>query len=171
MCQIGFCLIENGEVFSPRGFLVNPECGFAAFNVMLHGITPELTRDKPSFPELWESELEEIFSGGILVAHNAPFDMAVLSKCLRAYGISWRRTAEYIDTVRVARRAFPTLPNHKLDTLAYVLGLEFEHHDALSDAVVCARVLLESIERGVDIRSFVRTYDFSLQRTLTAGTL
>ena len=97
--------------------------------------------------------------------------MAVLSKCLRAYGIFWRRTAEYIDTVRVARRAFPTLPNHKLDTLAYVLGLEFEHHDALSDAVVCARVLLESIERGVDIRSFVRTYDFSLQRTLTAGTL
>ena len=169
MCQIGLCLVENGQIFGAEGFLVNPECEFALFNVMLHGITPERTCGEPNFAELWTRELESIFSDGILVAHNAPFDMAVLSKCLRAYGIRWRERAPYIDTVRMARQAFPSLPNHKLDTLAYTLGVELDHHDAASDAAACARILLSSMERGVDAGEFVREYDLECARTLAGS--
>ena len=169
MCQIGVSVVENGRITESFVRLVNPECDFAAFNVMLHGITPEATYGSPCFAELWRGELEDVFSDGVLVAHNAPFDMAVLSKCLRAYGIRWRERAPYIDTVRMARQAFPSLPNHKLDTLAYTLGVELDHHDAASDAAACARILLSSMERGVDAGEFVREYDLECARTLAGA--
>ena len=165
MSQIGLCVVEDGEISRARGFLVNPECDFDAFNVMLTGITPELVYGERSFPELWRDELEELFSEGVLVAHNAPFDLAVLAKCLAAYGLSWRRSVRYIDTVRLARQTFPELPNHRLDTLAWALGLELEHHDATSDAVACAGILLRCERRGAALSDFVRSYDLMARRT------
>ena len=167
MSQIGLCVIEDGQITDARSSLVNPECGFDEFNIMLTGITPDAVAGAPCFAELWRRGLGEYLEGAILVAHNAPFDLAVLSKCLAAYGIVWKRTAQYLDTVRLARQAFPGLPNHKLNTLAYSLGLELDHHDAASDALACAGVLLASVERGVDPARFVRTYDFAARRTLS----
>ena len=166
MCQIGVSVVENGRITERFVRLVDPECDFAAFNVMLHGITPESTYGSPCFAELWRGELEEVFSEGVLVAHNAPFDMAVLSKCLRAYGIRWRERAPYIDTVRMARQAFPSLPNHKLDTLSHALDISLMHHDAGSDALCCARVFLECIRRGLRPADYVRTYDMMNMQTL-----
>ena len=164
--QIGFCVVEDGIMGPERCFLVNPECRFDEFNIMLTGIRPEQCRCEPDFAELWRRELEEVFSEGVLVAHNAPFDMAVLAKCLRAYGLRWKHIASYIDTVRLARRAFPTLSNHRLDTLAYRLGLELEHHDAGSDAAACAHILLACMERGAAPEDFLRGYDMRAMRTL-----
>ena len=166
MCQIGVSVVENGRITESFVRLVAPECDFAAFNVMLHGIAPEATYGSPCFAELWRGELEAVFSEGVLVAHNAPFDMAVLSKCLRAYGIRWRERAPYIDTVRMARQAFPSLPNHKLDTLSAALGIELDHHDAGSDAEACARIFLASIECGAEPGAFLREYDLLRCSTL-----
>ena len=56
MCQIGVSVVENGRITESFVRLVNPECDFAAFNVMLHGITPEATYGSPCFAELWRGE-------------------------------------------------------------------------------------------------------------------
>lgn len=166
MSQIGVCIVENGAVTRSFGSLVNPECGFDAFNISLTGISPAAVRGKPCFAALWEDGLGEMLSGGVLAAHNAPFDMAVLAKCLAHYGIAWRPRAEYIDTVRLARAVFPELPNHRLDTVAGYLGIELNHHDAASDAMACARILIESERRGAALDSFVRGYDLAARRTV-----
>ena len=160
MCQIGVSVIEDGRILGSFTRLVNPECDYAAFNVLLHGITPEL----------WEQELAGVFDEGVLVAHNAPFDMAVLAKCLRAYGITWRARAQYIDTVRMARAAFPELSNHKLDTLSYALGIDLAHHDAGSDALACAKIFLACRERGVSPGRFTHEYDLLTVSTVKGGT-
>ena len=47
------------------------------FNIQLTGISEKTVADAPAFPDLW-AEIEPIFSSGILVAHNAVFDMGVL---------------------------------------------------------------------------------------------
>lgn len=159
MCQIGVCVVDGGKIVSRLTRLVDPECGYSPYNIMIHGITPEDTYQEPCFASLWDSELSELFSSGVPAAHNAPFDMAVLAKCLRAYGIEWRRRVGYIDTVRMARRAFPSLPNHRLDTLSDALGIALDHHDAGSDAEACARVLLACEARGVNAGDFIREYD------------
>ena len=166
MCQIGVTVVEDGEITGGFTRLIDPECDYSWFNIQIHGITPEATNASPCFAGLWRSELEEVFGGDVLVAHNAPFDMGVLARCLRDYEIDWRPRAEYIDTVRMARRAFPELPNHRLDTVAGYLGIELNHHDAASDAMACARILIESERRGAALDSFVRGYDLAARRTV-----
>lgn len=166
ICQIGLTVVENGAPGRTLVRLVDPECDYSWFNIQIHGITPEATNASPCFAELWHSELEQIFDGAVLVAHNAPFDMSVLASCLSSYCIEWRERAEYIDTVRMARRAFPELPNHKLDTLSRALNIDLMHHDALSDAMACARVFLECIRRGLRPEDYTRVYDLAARATL-----
>lgn len=155
---IGVAVVERGEVVEQDDWLVNPETRFAPFNVALTGITPEMVADKLTFPQLWQ-ELEPLFDSGLLVAHNAPFDLSVLAKCLRDYGIVWRPSVHYACTCQMSRRLLPQLSNHKLNTLCDYLGLELDHHRAGSDSLACGEILLHHLRSGADMRPFIRTYD------------
>lgn len=155
---IGVTVVERGEVVEQHDWLVNPEAQFAPFNVALTGITPEMVADKLTFPQLWQ-ELEPLFNSGLLVAHNAPFDLSVLAKCLRDYGIVWRPSVHYACTCQMSRCLLPQLPNHKLNTLCDYLGLELDHHRAGSDSLACGEILLHHLRSGADMRPFIRTYD------------
>lgn len=161
---IGVTVVEGGAVAEQYDYLVNPETRFASFNVALTGITPEMVADKPTFPQLWQ-ELEPVFNSGLLIAHNAPFDMSVLAKCLRDYGVRWRPSVPYACTCQMSRRLLPQLPNHKLNTLCDFLGLELEHHRAGSDSLACGEILLHHLHSGADLTPFVRTYDLIQIRT------
>lgn len=162
---IGISVIEDGRVTRDFYTLVNPECHFDRFNIQLTGITPEMVWDKPSFPALWE-EIEPIIDGGILIAHNAPFDMGVLAHCLNAYQIEWKPFACYACTCLMGRSCYPNLPNHKLNTLCDFLRLELNHHNAGSDSRACAELLLDYMCHGLEPKLFQRWYDFAQRRTL-----
>lgn len=155
---IGIAVVEAGEITGEYCTLVNPEEPFAPFNMALTGITPEMVADKPTFPELWR-EIGPLMDSGLLVAHNAPFDMSVLAKCLRGYGICWRPTVRYACTCQMSRRLLPRLPNHRLNTVSDYLGLELDHHHAGSDSLACGEILLHHLRSGVDVTPFIRTYD------------
>ena len=165
MSAIGIAVIENGEIAGECYTLVNPEAHFDPFNIELTGITPELVADAPTFPELW-SELEPLMDSGLLVAHNAPFDMSVLAKCLRHYNIRWHPRVEYACTCRMGRRLLPHLPNHKLNTLCDYLEISLDHHHAGSDSRACGEILLHYLRSGVEIERFVRSYDMTAIRTV-----
>ena len=104
---------------------------------------------------------------GILVAHNAPFDLSVLSKCLRAYGIDWHPTVPYACTCQMSRRLLPQLCNHRLNTLCDYLDLQLDHHHAGSDSRACGEILLHHLRSGADITPFLRAYDLLETRTCT----
>ena len=53
----------------------------------------------------------------------------------------------YADTVKIARRVWPELENHKLNTIADHLNVRFKHHDALEDAKMCAAILIRAAEK------------------------
>ncbi|MCH5188096.1 MAG: 3'-5' exonuclease [Oscillospiraceae bacterium] len=157
MSALGITVIEGGRIIEELDYLVNPETYFNRFNIELTGITPEMVRRERTFGELWP-EVEPVFSSGILVAHNAVFDMGVLSKCLRAYGIYWCAKAAYTCTCRIGRRALPELPDHRLSTMCRFLGIGLNHHNAGSDSRACAELLLHYMSRNVNIEEFVKTY-------------
>ena len=92
----------------------------------------------------------------MLVAHNAPFDMGVLAKCLDAYSIHWRPWARYVCTVRFARSALPGMPNYKLNTLCQQLCIPLDHHNAGSDAHAAAELLIRCLREG-DVTQCIRT--------------
>lgn len=165
MSAIGIAVIEDGSITEEYYSLVNPEEHFNYFNIQLTGITPEMVKDKPTFPELW-LEIGPIMASGILVAHNAPFDMRVLAKCLRDYGIAWQKTAQYACTCQIGRNALPELPNHKLNTICDYLDLRLDHHNAGSDSCACAEILLHYIKNGTDIERYMRCYDMGIMRTV-----
>lgn len=165
MSAIGIAVVENGVVIDELSTLVNPETWFNSFNIQLTGITPDMAAQAPVFPELWPV-IGPVLDSGLLIAHNAPFDMSVLAKCLRAYCIDWRPTVEYACTCQMGRRCYPELPNHKLNTLCTYRDIALDHHQAGSDSRACAELLLDYLGRGMDITPFRREYDLVHVRTL-----
>lgn len=165
MSAIGLAVVENGVITDEFFTLIDPETHFDRFNIMLTGITPAMAAEAPTFSELWPV-LESYFRDGVLVAHNAAFDMSVLAKCLLAYGIPWRRTAAYACTVQMGRTSFPWFENHKLNTMCDELGITLDHHRADSDSRACAELLMRYMGRGLDVRRFVRLYDLEHVCTL-----
>ena len=106
MSAIGIDVIEDGVIVNEYYSLVDPEQPFDYFNTRLTGIDEETVVGTPTFPELW-AEIEPLMSSGLLVAHNAAFDINVLKSCLRDYQIKWKPYVRYTCTVQLGRRLHP----------------------------------------------------------------
>lgn len=157
--SIGVVVVEGQSIVQEYYALVNPETHFDAFNIMLTGISPGDVADKPTFAEVW-TKLAPIFSSGMLIAHNAPFDMSVLAKCLAAYQIEWQPYVYYACTCQMGRKCIPDAQNHKLNTLCALLQIPLEqHHCALDDAKACAALLIHYLKQGCNPTDYVRSYE------------
>jgi len=153
---IGITVIEDGEISEEIFSFVDPEEQFDWFNIQLTGISEETVAGAPSFPELWEI-IGPIMDSGILVAHNAAFDMGVLRKCLCSYGIPWRRSVQGLCTVVMGRRIQPGI-SHRLNDMCRYYGICLDHHRADSDSRACAEILLRYMSEGADPEKFIRNY-------------
>lgn len=156
MSAIGISAIKDNKIVANYFSLVDPETHFDYFNTKLTGIDADKVKGAPNFAELWK-KIEPIMSKGILVAHNAVFDMNVLRACPRDYGISWKPTAKYLCTVRIGRRVLPDM-KHNLNVMCDYYGIALDHHQADSDSHACAEILLRYIESGIDVREYVKEY-------------
>ena len=159
MSAIGVTVIEDGEIIGSYSTLINPETFFDQFNVELTGIDADLVADAPTFPEVW-GRLRGLFSSGILVAHNASFDMGVLQRCLNYYGLRWSG-ADVLCTVRIGRRHLPGM-RHNLNVLCDYYGIQLDHHKAGSDARACAEILLRYFDEGCKVENYIKRYECSL---------
>lgn len=155
MSAVGITVVEDGKITEGFYSLVNPETYFDYFNIRLTDINERAVTSAPTFPELWR-RIEPMMSNGLLVAHNAVFDMNVLKRCLRDYEIDWKPYARYICTVQMGRRLLPGM-SHKLNVLCDHYGIALDHHHADSDSSACAQILLKYLEMGADIKQFIRT--------------
>lgn len=156
MSAIGISVIEDGQIVQEYYSLVDPEQPFDYFNSVLTGINEETVFDAPAFPEVW-GQIEPIMSSGILVAHNASFDIGVLRRCLDSYEIEWKPYVKGICTVIMGRSLLPGI-SHKLNDLCNYYGICLNHHQADSDSHACAEILLRYIENGADPAKYIRTY-------------
>ena len=156
MSAIGITLLENGAITGVFYSLVNPETHFDPFNTRLTGISAETVKDAPTFPTLWPT-LEPLLSSGILVAHNAVFDLGVLKRCLRDYGIVWKARVPYLCTVQIGRRLLPGM-SHRLNVLSAYYGIRLDHHQAESDSRACAEILLRYQASGTKLDKYLRFF-------------
>lgn len=142
-CSIGVATIEKGEITSTYYTLIKPPVlRFDSINVMIHGITKEDVKDAPTFDTVWET-LHPLLKDKMVIAHNASFDFSVLRSTLDTYRITYP-DLEYHCSVIIAKRTWPDLPNHKLNSVADHLGIRFHHHNAIEDAEVAAKLVIES---------------------------
>ena len=145
-CAIGLVRVHAGRIAQREYRLIRPPRRTFRFSY-LHGISWEDVREEADFGGIWP-QLEPFLDGAqFLAAHNAPFDRSVLRSCCDAYALPLPEQP-FACTVQLARRTWG-LPRNGLAVVCDHLGIELEHHEALSDAEACARIVLAAAREGV----------------------
>ena len=146
ICEIGIVHACGGSIRAGWSTLVNPGMPFNPENTALHGIDARAVRPAPTIPELYGS-LSRLLAATVVVSHT-DFDRVALDGALRRYVLP-AITVEWVDSVAVARRAWPAprgAGGWGLAVLAARLGIEFRHHVAVEDSRVAAEIVLRARE-------------------------
>ena len=151
-CAVGLIRVRDSKPVETLELLFRPPVPhdwFSEGNMRVHGITPEMVQNAPSYSEVINQMLEFI-DEDLLVAHNASFDMGVLVASAKAINQELPKL-RYGCSLRIARKTY-NLESYRLNAVAYAIGHEdFEHHNALADSDACARIVIHAAERhGVD---------------------
>jgi DNA polymerase III subunit epsilon len=140
-CAIGLVKVVNGVIAEKAVHLIRPPTREFLFTY-IHGLSWNDVAQMNDFGQLWP-EIEPLFHGSaFLVAHNASFDKRVLAACCATYGLPMP-PQPFQCTVQIARRTWGIYPT-KLSNVCETLNIELNHHEALSDAMACAHIMLKS---------------------------
>lgn len=146
--QIGMVSLSRGRVDGGSQFEsflhIAANRPFNRYAPGRHAALRDLLAAAPDKEKLWPSVMPRL-TGIPLCAHN----ISTEKKMLRGLA-PMHRFGPWIDTLRIARKAWPGCPSYALEDLVAQLGLKSEvdricpgrdAHDALYDAVACAVLL------------------------------
>ncbi len=144
--EIGAVLFNGQEVESVFSTLINPQRPIPAGASAVNGITDDMVFDKPLIEDILPS-FAEFCQDLPMVAHNAPFDSQFLLADIKRLELAAPRGV-VLDTLPIARKVFPGLPNYKLGTLVQHLKIPASNfHRAEEDATYCGRLFVEMTKR------------------------
>ena len=165
LIELGAYRIRAGRIVDKFLSLVNPEIPIPRFVASLTGISNEMVKNAPVFADLAPQWLDFV-SESVLIAHNAPFDTSFLNHEISRVYPGHRMVNPHLCTVRLSRRAFPELSNHRLDTLANHFSIPIaSRHRAGCDALATAEIflfLLTELEEthGIKDLAAARSFQF-----------
>lgn len=146
-CSLGLVFVKDKQIVETKHFLIKPPgLEFNETNINIHGITPDDVRDAPTFPKIWE-QIKDYFVDNMIIAHNAVFDMSVLKNCLIEYNLPIP-DFKYLCSIPISTRACrgKNVGRSLKDRTSY-FGIELkDHHNALSDAIACAELVIKCVE-------------------------
>ena len=142
--QVGIVRVEGGAVCGGVSFESLLRVGERPFNPRAPGRHAQLRAQLAVAPSVGEllPTLSGWLTGVPLVAHNVGTERTMLAKMAPLH-----RFGPWVDTLALARHAYPDLASKALDDVVAVLGLApqvrklcpgREAHDAYYDAVACA---------------------------------
>ncbi len=145
--QIAGLRIVNGRILHGETFdtLVNPGRPIPAASTRVHHVTDEMVKDAPDIGEAGR-RFHEFCKGAVLVAHNAPFDLAFLR--LKEAEIGRRFDNPVLCTVLMSAGLFDHSGQHTLDALCDRFGVHIPpeaRHTAMGDAVATAEVFVRML--------------------------
>ena len=133
-CEIGIVEVMGGKKVSEFHSLIQPPGNvYHQANTLVHGLNAELTKDALTFDSLWP-EIELYIKKRLLVAHNAPFDIDVLSQTLQYYKLK---------VPKFKFKCTYSIFISPLSSICQAYNIQFTHHNALSDAHACADIYLK----------------------------
>jgi DNA polymerase-3 subunit epsilon len=152
-CSVGVVVVRDAKIVERVHRLIRPPRKEFLFTD-IHGITWRKVQREPVFKDVWNDLTPVIDGVEFLAAHSARFDRSVLLACCDESGVAFPAT-EFLCTVKVARAVWNVFPT-TLPAVCDHLDLPLNHHDALSDAEACARIVLAaaketSAERVVEV--------------------
>jgi len=142
-CAVAIITVAEGQVTDQYYRLIQPPGNaYWGQNIDVHGIRPSDTLSAPTFLEVYP-EIRERLLGRTVVAHNESFDRDVLRRTMEHYGLDPFELSladRWECTCRIYRaKGFKPA---SLDACCAQLSIPLDHHNALSDALACARLYL-----------------------------
>lgn len=144
--EIGAVKFDRRGIVARYNVLINPEMPMPEEAGKVNGITDEMLKDKPLIAAVFP-DFFDFIGTGVLVAHNAPFDINYVNAELKRAGKS-PLSNKAVDTRIFAKEVFPGLSSYALQDLAVQFGITaLEAHRAEDDARVCMELFEKILSR------------------------
>jgi DNA polymerase III epsilon subunit family exonuclease len=141
--EIGAYKIIGGEIKESFTTFVDPERKLSDEIISLTGIKPEMLEGAPTYEKVMP-DFFKFCQGAYLVGHNiAGFDFKFVDYYCSQLGYNLER--KLFDTIPLSQELL-FLSNYKLNTVADHFGITFNHHRAIDDALVTAKIFIELIK-------------------------
>lgn len=145
--QIGAVRVLRGRIVTGEvlDMLVDPGCPIPPASTRVHRVTDAMVRGAPTI-DIAGRHLHRFARDAVIVAHNAPFDLAFLKRHAQKMGVTWDHPV--LDTVLLSAVLFGASESHTLDALCQRLGVTIPdrlRHTALGDARAAAEVLVRAL--------------------------
>ncbi len=145
--QIGALRVVRGRIIPGETFetLVDPAVKIPASATRVHGITDTMVEGAPGIAEAARA-FHRFASDAVIVAHNAPFDMAFLHRHAKRSGVTWDQPV--LDTVLLSAVLFGASQSHTLDAICDRLEISIPaklRHTAMGDARATAEAFCKML--------------------------
>ncbi|SEM13422.1 DNA polymerase-3 subunit epsilon [Roseovarius azorensis] len=146
--QIAGLRIVNGRILRGETFdsLVNPGRPIPPASTRVHHITDAMVQGAPDIARVGQ-RFHDFCEGAVLVAHNAPFDLAFLR--LKEHVIGRRFDHPVLCTVLMSAGLFDHTGQHTLDALCERFGISIPpeaRHTAMGDTIATAEVFVRMLD-------------------------
>ncbi len=134
--------------------LINPQCDIPPETIKIHGLTNLDLEHKPSFTDVYTQIEDFVGKKPYLISHNnIAFDKKFLLSEIKRGGIEKPLRWKFIDTLYLARIAYPDLLNYKQDTLRKKLSISNKgNHRAnkdVLDLITIYKKIIETLETNL----------------------
>ena len=170
--EIGAIKYINDEEIGRFHSLVKPEEGISDFITKLTGITEDMLVDAPSVSSVLP-KFRAFVGDDILIGHNVNFDINFIYDYSKYQSLPLFSN-DFVDTMRLSRRLYKDMPNHKLKSLISYLGIGGTiEHRALADCISTYQCYLKMkqyvLETGVSLVTERKNYN-ALAKSIKAET-
>jgi len=126
------------------------------------GITDDLVREMPAFPDIYE-RIRELISTKLVVIYNASYDLQVLRNTCRRYGLPMPKVNHWCAMEWFAR-LYGVKDSYrgdytwqKLSTAASYFAIKpYGAHNALGDCITTLRVVEAGLRKARELRPHMR---------------
>lgn len=150
--QLGLVQIDNLQVSQTKqkSWFIKPPsfASLTIFDTQQTGITEKDLQNAKNSNEIFNI-LEEVCGRNdyVFIAQNANYELSI---CKRFYnGREKLSKVKFIDTIKLAKLAFPNEKSYKLDRLAELFSIEIPktRHTALTDCILTGEIFIKLVEK------------------------
>lgn len=151
-CSVGLVRFIDGKETDSCYSLIHPAKMYFVpeWTETIHHISYDDVRDKPYFPEVWDTIVMPFINKTPnipLVAHNGNmFDIPVIRNCCEYFGMD-TPNLKYFDSLIIAKKTWPELDSHRLTALGEYFNIDYLAHDALEDSRTCGQIINNAAEK------------------------
>ena len=161
LLEIGAVKVRGTEITDRFSTLVNP--GRPIVGNQVHGLHDDDVRDAPDAREAVR-RFRAFAGDALLVGHNVGFDLGFLQEAMDGEKF---QPGTYLDTLTLAREAYPDQEAYKLGDVARFFGIAYEgNHRAAGDAETTAQVL---IRLAADLPGRIDSLKAGIARSIRAN--